>query len=88
MLEQRKNDDPFIVELRGLENQMEFLNRVDVNPDNVSVYTLDSSAEIPQTPIKPKKAPILLLGLVLGGMLGVFVALIRIILPRRAARLG
>jgi chain length determinant protein (polysaccharide antigen chain regulator) len=78
VLEQRKNDDPFIPELRGLENQLEFLKRVDVNPDNVSVYTLDSSAEVPQTPIKPKKMLIVAIGLVLGGMLGVFVALIRI----------
>ncbi|MCY1515719.1 exopolysaccharide transport protein family protein [compost metagenome] len=82
VLEQRKNDDPFIAELRGLENQLEFLNRVDVNPDNVSVYTLDSSAEVPQTPIKPKKALILALGLVLGGALGVFVALVRSVLGR------
>ena len=84
VLEQRKNDDPFIPELRGLENQLEFLKRVDVNPDNVSVYTLDSSAEVPQTPIKPKKVLILALGLVLGGGLGVFVALIRIMLSKRA----
>ncbi|RFQ16273.1 chain-length determining protein, partial [Pseudomonas sp. ATCC 13867] len=83
VLEQRKNDDPFIPELRGLENQMAFLRGVDVNPDNVSVYTLDSSAEVPQTPIKPKKALIVALGLVLGGMLGVFVAFIRTILLRR-----
>lgn len=84
VLEQRKNDDPFIPELRGLENQLAFLKRVDVNPDNVSVYTLDSSAEVPQTPIKPKKVLILALGLVLGGGLGVFVALIRIMLSKRA----
>lgn len=86
VLEQRKNDDPFIPELRGLENQLEFLNRVDVNPDNVSVYTLDSGAEVPQTPIKPKKVLILALGLVLGGMLGVFVALMRTLWISRSAR--
>ena len=88
VLEQRKNDDPFIPELRGLENQMAFLRGVDVNPDNVSVYTLDSSAEVPQTPIKPKKALIVALGLVMGGMLGVFIAFIRIVLLRRTANLG
>lgn len=85
VLEQRKNDDPFIAELRGLENQMTFLRGVDVNPDNVSVYTLDSSAEVPQTPIKPKKALIVAVGLVLGGMLGVFVALISTMLARRGS---
>ncbi|MGA4320931.1 LPS O-antigen chain length determinant protein WzzB [Ectopseudomonas hydrolytica] len=88
VLEQRKNDDPFIAELRGLENHLEFLKRVNVNPDNVSVYTLDSSAEVPQTPIKPKRILVLALGLVFGGMLGVFVALIRIMLSKRTMRFG
>ena len=86
VLEQRKNDDPFIPELRGLESQLEFLKRVDVNPYNVSVYTLDSSAEVPQTPIKPKRALILALGLVLGGMLGVFVVLMRTLWVSRSAK--
>ncbi len=85
-LEKREDDDPFIPELRGLESQLEFLRKVDVNPDNVRVFTLDSAAEVPQTPIKPKKALILALGLVLGGMLGVFVALIRAMLAGRRTR--
>lgn len=55
VLEQRKNDAPFIGELCRLENQMAFLRGVDVNPGNVSVFTLDSIAEVPQTPIKPKR---------------------------------
>ena len=86
VLEKRENDDPFIPELRGLESQLEFLRKVDINPDNVRVFTLDSAAEVPQTPIKPKKALILALGLVLGGMLGVFVALIRAMLAGRRTR--
>lgn len=83
VLEKRENDDPFIGELRGLENQLDFLKKIDVNPDNVSVFTLDSAAEVPETPIKPKKAIILALGIVLGGMFGVFVALIRGVLRKR-----
>lgn len=86
MLEQRKNDAPFIGELRRLENQMAFLGGVDVNPDNVSVYILDSIAEVPQTPIKPKKAFILTLGLVIVGLLGLFVALTRSAFLRRGGR--
>lgn len=86
VLEKREDDDPFIPELRSLESQLEFLRKVDINPDNVRVFTLDSAAEVPQTPIKPKKALILALGLVLGGMLGVFVALIRVMLAGRRAR--
>lgn len=86
VLEKREDDDPFIPELRDLESQLEFLRKVDINPDNVRVFALDSAAEVPQTPIKPKKALILALGLVLGGMLGVFVALIRAMLTGRRVR--
>lgn len=84
VLQTRKSDDPFIGELRGLQRELAFLEGVDVKPDNVAVFILDSVAEVPETPIKPKKALILALGVVLGGMLGVFVALIRMMLRKRA----
>lgn len=80
VLQNRKNDDPFITGLRDLENQLDFLAKVSVSPDGVAVFTLDSAAEISETPIKPKKLLILVLGVILGGMLGVFFALIRVVL--------
>lgn len=83
VLQNRKNDDPFIAGLRELENQLDFLAKVSVSPDGVAVFTLDSAAEAAETPIKPKKVVILSLGLVLGGMLGVFIALIRGMLAKR-----
>lgn len=83
VLQNRKNEDPFIAGLRELENQLDFLAKVSISPDGVAVFTLDSAAEVPETPIKPKKALILALGLVLGGMLGVFIALIRGMLAKR-----
>lgn len=77
VLQSRQSDDPFIAELRGLQSQQAFLKGIEVKPDNVAVFTLDSAAETPETPIKPKRALILALGVVLGGMLGVFIALAR-----------
>lgn len=88
VLEKRENDDPFIGELRFLENQLDFLRKIDVNPDDVSVFTLDSRAEVPATPIKPKKALILALGMILGGMLGVLAALIRGMLKKRRVQVS
>lgn len=85
LLETRENDDPFIDELRDLENQLDFLENIDVNPDDISVFTLDNSATIPETPVKPRKAIILALGVIAGVMLGIFAALIRSMLKRRAA---
>lgn len=83
VLQNRKNDDPFIVGLRELENQLDFLAKVSISPGSVGVFTMDSAAEVPETPIKPKKTLIMASGLVLGGMLGVFIALIRGILVKR-----
>ncbi len=77
VLEARQSDDPFIAELRGLQSQLVFLKGIEVKPDNVAVFILDSAAEVPETPFKPKKVMIFALGLVLGGMLGVFIALVR-----------
>ncbi|KHO65976.1 LPS O-antigen chain length determinant protein WzzB [Pseudomonas flexibilis] len=77
VLRKRQSDDPFITELRSLQESLDFLKGVDVSPDNVAAFTLDNAAQVPETPIKPKKALILALGLVLGGMLGVFIALVR-----------
>lgn len=80
VLETRKSDDPFIPELRALQERLELLNAIDVKPDNVAVFTLDSAADEPQTPIKPKKALILALGVVLGSMLGLFITLVGLLL--------
>lgn len=78
LLGERENDDPFIGALRDLQIERRLLQSVNSRPDNVKVYRLDSPAEAPETPIKPKKTIIVALGVVIGGMLGGMVALIRI----------
>tara|TARA_R110000772_G_scaffold27951_2_gene70812 strand:+ start:507 stop:1589 length:1083 start_codon:yes stop_codon:yes gene_type:complete len=88
VLEKRENDDPFIDELRGLENQLSFLSLLRIDPENTSVVTLDGSAEVPETPVKPKKAIILVSSILVGGMLGVFIALIRIMWGARRIQSG
>jgi len=88
VLKGRKSDDPFIGELRGLQDQLQFLNSIKVSPDNVAVFTLDSAAQVPETPVKPKKALILALGVVLGGMLGLFIALLRNLLRRKSSAIA
>lgn len=77
LLRNRQNDDPFIEGLPTISKRLELLNNIDVSPERIMVATIDEPARIPQDPIKPRKALILALGLVLGGMLGIFIALMR-----------
>lgn len=82
MLESRTSDDAFITDLRPLQMKYNFYSRLNVEPASVSVYRQDGSVEVPDSPIKPKKALILALGVVAGLILGGFIALIRSVLTR------
>lgn len=87
-LESRKSDDPFIGRLRTLQIKQSFYTDLTVSPDTVSVYRQDGPIEQPDRPIKPKKGLIILLGLVLGGMLGFMIALVRYFVRARKGRLN
>jgi len=76
-LKSRENDDPFIGELRGLQQKLSELQELKLDINKFGVVTVDQFALPAAKPIKPKKALILAVGGVLGLMLGVFVALIR-----------
>lgn len=86
VLRQRQSDDPFIPELRSLQEKLMLLQGISIDPDRISVFSLDSPAQVPEQPIKPKKALILGIGLVLGGMLGIFVALVKTMLIQRLSK--
>lgn len=83
VLQKRTSDEPFIAGFRELNTQLELLRAYKLDDTNVSVVTIDEAAEVPATPIKPKKSLIVALGIVLGGMLGVFAALIRSMIRKR-----
>jgi len=76
-LKQRANDDPFIPELRGLQEQLDFLSSVSQDIDNVHAMRLDQPAIADNRPVTPNRKLIVVLGFVLGGLLAVFVAFIR-----------
>lgn len=76
-LESRASDDAFISDLRSLQMRYSFYRKLNIDPESISVYRQDGSVEVPQSPIKPRKALILLLGIIAGGVLGGFIALIR-----------
>ena len=82
----RTSDDPFVPELRNLERQHQLFAGVSFDRDKVAVFRQDGEIDVPDSPIKPKKALIVALGVVLGGMFAVFIALIRLMLIKRSAR--
>ncbi|MDG6777390.1 Wzz/FepE/Etk N-terminal domain-containing protein [Thiomicrorhabdus sp. zzn3] len=76
-LRKRENDDPFISQLRGLQQNLTELQELKLDVNKFAVVTVDQYAIPPASPAKPKKALIVAVGGVLGLMLGVFIALIR-----------
>jgi LPS O-antigen subunit length determinant protein (WzzB/FepE family) len=54
----------------------------------LKLVSIDQVAVDPLRPVKPKKALILALGVVLGGMLGLFIALLRNMLRRKPETLA
>ena len=87
VLTNRESDDPFIPGLRDNQEKIAYLKSIQIDPELVNVVRLDQEAEVPVKPIKPKKMLIVAVAIVLGGMLGVFVALIRSAIRNRKQRL-
>ncbi|MCY1304761.1 hypothetical protein D9M70_545300 [compost metagenome] len=82
-LEARKSDDPFIKSLRSLEEKQALYNNIEINPEAVQVFSMDGVVETPETPVKPKKSLVMLVGVVAGLALGILVAIGRLIVERR-----
>ncbi|WP_174958946.1 LPS O-antigen chain length determinant protein WzzB [Halopseudomonas pelagia] len=83
LLKARENDDPFISELRDIQQKIAMLNLVDPIPEFVQLFTLDSAAEVSENPVKPQKANIVMIGITVGGGLAGLVALFRAAIRRR-----
>lgn len=85
VLNKRENEDLFLKDLATWREESARLRNLQFDVAGLKLVTIDQVALEPLKPIKPKKALILALGLVLGGMLGLFIALLRNML-RRAPR--
>lgn len=76
-LKGRDSNDPFIPGLRQLQTSYEFYKGIELDDYKVAVFRPDGDVQRPESPIKPKKLMLIALGVVLGGLLGVVVALAR-----------
>lgn len=85
-LEARDSDDPFIKELRGIEERLAYYQGLEAAPGHVTVYRQDGVVSQPNSPVKPKKAVIVIIGLIAGAALGSIIALTRYFIRRRVSR--
>lgn len=77
VLNKRENEDLFLKKLAIWREEAAHLRSLNVDVSGLKLATIDQPATQPIKPVKPKKLLILALGMVLGGMLGLFVALLR-----------
>lgn len=84
ILKGRESEDLYLTNLAQLREEAARLKGIKLDTERLLLVRLDQPALDSSKPIKPKKAMILALGLVLGGMLGIFVALVRSLASRGA----
>jgi len=84
ILKEREEEDLHLTDLAKLREEAARLKGIKLDTERLRLVRLDQLALQSLNPVKPKKAMIIALGLVLGGMLGVFIALIRSLMARSA----
>lgn len=82
ILQERGSEDLYLTNLAELREEAARLKTIKLDTERLRLVRLDQPALQANNAVKPKKAMILALGLVLGGMLGVFIALIRSLVNR------
>ncbi|MNQ72473.1 Tyrosine-protein kinase ptk [compost metagenome] len=85
LLKSRKNGDLFLTTLVDMRAEKTRLEHISRDLHELALVKVDQQAIKPNKPIKPKKLLILILGIFGGGMLGIFVALIRGMVLSRSA---
>lgn len=86
ILQERDQEDLYLTDLAQLREEAARLKGIKLDTERLRLVRLDQLALQSLNPIKPKKAMIIALGLVLGGMLGVFIALVRSLMVRSGER--
>ncbi len=86
ILRNRSSDDPFIDELRNLEEMLLKFKSINISDMSVKTYTLDQQAFPPKQPIKPKRDLIVTMGGIIGLIGGVFLAFLLNIIQNQKNR--
>ncbi|WXL25748.1 Wzz/FepE/Etk N-terminal domain-containing protein [Ectopseudomonas mendocina] len=83
LLKKRENEDLFLKKLAESREEEARLKGLQVDLSSLKLVNIDRYASEPLNPVKPKKLLILAAGIILGGVLGVFVALLRSVLRKK-----
>lgn len=76
VLKSRKSEDMFLQDVEPLWAEQARLRSLNIDMSALKLVTVDRQAQEPSSPIKPKKALVIAVSLVVGLMLGVLMALI------------
>lgn len=88
VLQSRKDEDLFLKQLTKFREEEARLKVIDLNLSNLSLARLDEPAVQPRKPVAPKRALIIALGALVGSMVGLFIALVRVRLKGTSPSFG
>lgn len=77
LLEARTNNDPFIENLSLLNEQLSLLQALQLSDAPLELASVDSYAITPETPTKPNKRLIVLIGILVGLALGICLVIVQ-----------
>lgn len=83
MLGKRSNEDVFLKDIEPLRAEVVRLGRMNTDMSHLGLASIDRKAQVPTDPVKPKKALIVALAVVLGLLLGLTIATVRFLTQRR-----
>ena len=83
ILTNRKSDDPFIVGLRDLQENLALLRSININTERLYSVSIDQAAYPPKNRIKPNRRMIVTISTAAGLFLGIFLALFASFIMKR-----
>lgn len=83
VLNSRENEDIFLGGVEPLRTEQARLKNLNLDMSRLKLVTIDQQALEPLSPVYPKKSLVIALGLVLGCLLGIAIAIIRVALDSR-----
>ncbi|VXC38405.1 LPS O-antigen chain length determinant protein, WzzB/FepE family [Pseudomonas sp. 8Z] len=83
MMQSRDNEDLFLAKLSEMREEAARLRSINLDLNQLNLVRIDRPAVKPLNPIKPKKLLIVSLSMVMGFMLGVCVAFLRVVFQRK-----